>query len=151
FQNVQIVLLVEVKHLRDDAHAHPVALTQSEIDFYLLHFSTLTGTFCQPTTFCIWTRRQLSKSTSYRGMKSSSLSSAMALSMRARAAPRQLWIPYPRPRFCASVRLRSMSNVSGSVHARSSRLAEPPIKNTGLPSGIVVPCRCTSVIARRTL
>src|SRR3954469_9553426 len=64
-QHVQIVLVVEVEHLRDDAHAHAVALTQSEVDFdFLGHLRTFTGTCFQPTTFCIWTRLHLSKSTS---------------------------------------------------------------------------------------
>jgi hypothetical protein len=66
-------------------------------------------------------------------MKSSSFSNAMALSMRARAAPRQLCMPYARPRFWASVRSRSMSNVSASVHARWSRLADLQSGTQGHP------------------
>src|ERR1700716_4232918 len=63
-QHVQIVLVVEVEHLRDEAHAYPVALTQAEVDFdFLGHSRTFTGTCFQPITFCIWTRLQLSKST----------------------------------------------------------------------------------------
>ncbi len=45
-QDVQIVLVVEIEHLGDDAHAHPVALAEPEVDFDLLgHLSTFTGTW----------------------------------------------------------------------------------------------------------
>jgi putative heme iron utilization protein len=43
-ENVQIIVVVEVENLRDDAHAHPVALTESEVNVYL-HRKTFTGTF----------------------------------------------------------------------------------------------------------
>ncbi len=45
-----------------------------------------------------------------------------------------------------------MSKVSASVNASGSRFAEPPSRNTGLPSGIVTPCRSHfDCIERRTL
>ena len=44
-----------------------------------------------------------------------------------------------------------MSNVSGSVHACWSRLAEPPTRNTGLRAGMVTPCSVTSRNEHRTL
>ena len=51
------------------------------------------GTLEYPATLDIWTRRQLASSTSYDGHRLASSSMATLLSMRARAAPRQLWMP----------------------------------------------------------
>ena len=45
-QDVQLILIVEVEYLRDDAHAHPVAFAQAEVDYDLLcHLKTFTGTW----------------------------------------------------------------------------------------------------------
>src|SRR6202035_5706354 len=58
--------------------------------------STFTGMFCQPATFCMWTRLQLSKSTSYRGMKSSSFSSAVAVDVELVGIGPRLTVPVRR-------------------------------------------------------
>ena len=52
-QHVQVVLVVQIEHLGDDAHAHPVALAQAEVDLDLLGhvlrraalIATFTGTW----------------------------------------------------------------------------------------------------------
>src|SRR5215207_10020850 len=35
-QDMQVILVVEIEHLGDDAHAHPVPFTESEVHFDLL-------------------------------------------------------------------------------------------------------------------
>src|ERR1700752_3867432 len=77
-QHGQHVVVAEMEYLRINAHADAVAFTKVPIDFDF-HRNTLTGTFFQPRTFCMRTRWQPVQSTSKRGMKSSSFSSAMAL------------------------------------------------------------------------
>jgi hypothetical protein len=43
-ENVQVIVVVEVEHLGDDAHTDAVGLAQSEVNVYL-HRNTFTGTF----------------------------------------------------------------------------------------------------------
>jgi AraC-like DNA-binding protein len=110
---------------------------------------TWIGTFDQPATFAIATRRSPAVSTWKSGIKSSITSSAIRPSIRARAAPRQLWTPYPKLRLCPDG-FRSISNRSEPAKARSSRVADPLISITMLPAGMVVPCSVTSRVLYRS-
>ena len=106
-----------------------------------------TGTRAYPATLAIWTRRVRLSSTRKCGHRRAISSRATWLSIRARAAPRQVWIPNPKPK--AGPGFRVMSNRSGSANSRSSRVAAPVSSNTGNPAGMVVPCHSESCIEKR--
>ena len=68
-------------------------------------------------------------------------------SRRARAAPRQKWIPYPKVRWWSI--LRSMSKRSGSANRRSSRPADAVSRSILESSGTRCPWRSTSFVTHR--
>ena len=93
------------------------------------------GAGCRCACCCASTRPARSSSTA--PTRSNSSSSTTRISRRARFAPRQWWMPWPKPRCGFGSRARSKRN--GSANTRSSRFADASQNTTLSPASIVSP------------